>query len=180
MTSQDLTPVLNIEATYGEVGQNYRKFLDWREKIIGGYVAVIGGLSLAYDRSSGSRGFQSVLLFGAILTSLAFWILNMRNSKFIVTCVRAGQKLEDGKGVYSEMGTLTHTSRLTHGLAVNLLVFGVIAGSVFALWLAKNCWLQAKYLWPTGVTCLVGFALLIVVAEMLGDPDSAGRTRRVQ
>src|SRR5438270_244954 len=107
-------------ATYGEVGQNYRKFLDWREKIIGGYVAIVGGLGFGYGQASTSPGFRSILLFSALLTSAAFWILNMRNSRFIVTCVRAAQRLENGTGVYSEMGHLTHTSRLTHGLAVNM------------------------------------------------------------
>jgi hypothetical protein len=160
---------------YEEVAQNYRKFLDWREKIIGGYLAVIGGLSLGYDRNSERLGLRSALLLGAILTSLAFWILNMRNSRFIVTCVRAGQKLENGKGVYTEMGTLTHTSRLTHGLAVNLLVSGVIAGGVFGLWSLKDCWLQMKYFWPA-VASLAVFLCLILAGEIVGDPDSKTTT----
>ena len=163
------------EAAYAEAGQNYRKFLDWREKIIGGYVAVIAGLGLGYSRVDVSSGFKAILLSSAILTSLAFWLLNMRNSKFIVTCLRAGQKLEEGKGVYSEMGTLTHTSRLTHGLAINLLVSFVIAGSVFGLWNIKECWLQAEYLWP-GLGCLLMAIALIIIAERLGDPDPKAST----
>lgn len=167
----------STEAVYEEVGQNYRKFLDWREKIVGGYVAVIGGLGFGYSRADAALGFKAVLLFSAILTSFAFWVLNMRNSKFIVTCVRAGQELEGGKGVYSCMGTLTHTSRLTHGLAVNLLVSSVIAGSLFGLWNLKEFWLQAKYLWP-GSVCFAIFVVLLVVTEIIGNPDPKARTRR--
>jgi hypothetical protein len=177
MTTSDLPSGLTSEVTYGEVGQNYRKFLDWREKIIGGYVAVIGGLGFGYDRTTGTPGFRFALLVGALLTSLVFWILNMRNSKFIVTCVRAGQKLEVGKGVYSEMGGLTHTSRLTHGLAVNMLVSGVIAGSAFGLWITRESWLQAKYVCPAAA-CLIGFVLLAITAEVLGNPDAASSTRK--
>jgi hypothetical protein len=173
MTPQALDP----KVTYEQVGQSYRKFLDWREKIIGGYVAVIGGLGLGYDRST-RMGFRSLLLVGAVLTSLAFWILNMRNSKFIVTCVRAGRDLENGHGVYSKLESLIHTSRLTHGLAVNLLVFGVVVGSVFGLWVTKECWWQMKYLWPA-VVCVAMFLLLIVVAEIVGDPNSKRSTRRL-
>jgi hypothetical protein len=160
---------LEPKTAYEEVGQNYRKFLDWREKIVGGYVATIGGLGVGYHQSEAHPGFQSVLLFTAILTSLAFWILNMRNSKFIFTCVCAGQKLEHGGGVYTCMGTLTHTSKLTHGLAVNLLVFGVVVGSVFGLWSARSCWWQSQYLWPFSV-CVAVFALLVLLAEKVGDP----------
>jgi hypothetical protein len=165
------------DSNYTEVGQNYRKFLDWREKIVGGYVAVIAGLGLGYSRADAGLGFQAILLFSAILTSLAFWILNIRNSKFIATCVRAGQKLEGGKGVYSEMGTLTHTSRFTHGLAVNLLVSGVIAGGLFGLWNMKDVWFHVKYLWPA-LVCLLIFVVSILTAEIMGDPDRKASTRR--
>lgn len=172
MTDSDLTS----EVAYGEVGQNYRKFLDWREKIIGGYIAVVGALGYGYDRAGGNRRFQAALLVSALLTSLAFWILNMRNSRFIVTCVRAGQRLESGKGVYSEMGSLTHSSRLTHGLAVNMLVSSVIAGSTFGLWITRDSWSLATHLWPA-IVCMAGFVLLVIAAELLGDPDSTNSTR---
>ena len=164
------------EATYEEVGRNYRKFLDWREKIVGGYVAVVGGLGFGYSRGDASINFQAILLFAGMLTSFAFWVLNMRNSKFIVTCVRAGQKLEGGTGVYSEMGTLTHTGRLTHGLAVNLLVSAVMAGSLFGLWNIKEYWLQTKYFW-SALVCSGIFVFLVVSAEIFGDPDSKADTR---
>ena len=162
---------------YAEVGQTYRKFLDWREKIIGGYVAVIGGLGFGYSGSK-NPDFQLVLLLAAILTSIAFWILNMRNSKFIMTCVDAGRKVEEAEkktGVYTEMDTLTHTRRLTHwfkrrlthGLAVNLLVSGVIVGSSFGLWKA--------HLFQTigccaAIVLFIVFVALILLAEIIGDP----------
>ncbi len=170
MNSELGSDLLDSKTAYEEVGQSYRKFLDWRERIVGGYVAIIGGLGVGYHQSDAHCGFQSALLCTAILTSLAFWILNMRNSKFIVTCVRAGQKLERGGGVYTSMGTLSHTSRLTHGLAVNLLVSGVVAGSAFGLWTNRSCWWQLQYLCPFSV-CVAVFALLLLLAEKVGDPE---------
>jgi len=170
MNSESAPQIVDLQIAYEEVGQNYRKFLDWREKIIGGYVAVIGALGVGYHQSDGHPGFQSVLLLASALASLAFWILNMRNSKFIVTCVVAGRRLERGRdGVYEEMKTLTHTSRLTHGLAVNLLVCGVIAGSVFGLWTARNSWWKDEYLCSL-VLCAAAFVVLVFAAEKLGDP----------
>jgi hypothetical protein len=171
MDSEQTQQALEVKAKYEEVGQNYRKFLDWREKIIGGYVAIVGALGLGYHQSEGHPGFQSILLCAAALTSFAFWTLNMRNSKFTVTCLVAGRKLEQGgDGIYTEMKALRRTGRLTHGLAVNLLVSGVVAGSAFGLWTIRACWLKKQYLCSIGV-CASLFVFLVLLAEVLGDPD---------
>jgi hypothetical protein len=166
--SESSSQLADVTALYEEVGQNYRKFLDWREKIVGGYVAVLGGLGIGFHASDGHCGFQSVLLCAAILSSGAFWVLNTRNSRFISTCVAAGKRHEPaGNGVYNSLGGLTHTTRLTHGLAVNLLVSGVIAGSTFKLWIDRSCWYKGEYVCSLAVSCVV-FGLLIVLLEKLG------------
>ncbi len=174
--NSELTPKApdpDPNAAYAEAGQNYRKFLDWREKIVGGYVAIVGALGVGYHQSDGHPGFRAVLLCAGILTSLVFWILNVRNSKFIFVCVTAGKDLEKGgSGVYKSMDTLTHTGRLTHGLAVNLLVSGVVAGSIFGLWAGPVSWWKKEYLCPLGV-CSTAFALFVFLAEKFGDPATA-------
>jgi hypothetical protein len=170
MNSEPEPHRLDAKAAYEEVGQNYRKFLDWRERIVGGYVAIIGGLGVGYHQSEASPRFQSVLLCTATLTSFAFWLLNVRNSKFLSTCSIAGEKIESSGGVYSSMRSLAHRSRLTHGLAINLLVSGVVAGSAFGLWTRRGCWWRSEYLCPLLVSIAV-FALLVFLAEKFGDPE---------
>jgi len=156
------------QSAYNEVGQNYRKFLDWREKIVGGYVAILGGLGIGFRQSEGNCRFQSALLCAAILTSLAFWILNMRNSVFISISQSAGEKLESGNaGVYASLAKLRGRGRLTHGLAVNLLVSGVIAGSGFALWADRACLCKRGSLLPLALFA-VSFVLMIFLFEWLG------------
>ena len=177
MNSEVTSKDLSLDATYDQVGQNYRKFLDWREKIVGGYVAIVGGLGVGYHQSDGHPGFKAVLLCAAVLVSLAFWVLNIRNSRFLVTCVRSGQKLESEQGgVFRSMGTLTHSSRLTHGLAINLLVAGVVAGSIFGLWFSRNEWWTDERICPI-LACFLLFALLVFVAEWLGNPDPGAKSR---
>lgn len=180
MDSEPAPRSLDLDKTYEEVGQSYRKFLDWREKIVGGYVAIVGGLGIGYRQSDGHPGFQSVLLCAAVLASAAFWVLNIRNSRFLVKCVLAGQKLEGEEGgVYRSMGTLTHSNRLTHGLAVNLLVSGVVAGSTFGLWSTRHEWWRGDRICSL-LVCFALFLFLVVVAEWRGDPDPRSRSKVIE
>jgi hypothetical protein len=160
---------LSDNAAYEEAGQNYRKFLDWREKIVGGYVAILGALGVAFHASEGNCRFQSALLWAAVLTSAAFWVLNDRNSEFIRTCVVAGKKQEEPVcGIYTSLHALKDTTLLTHGFAVSLLVSGVVVGSLYELWMNWACWASRGF--------AVAFLIFLVVLVLL---ECRGRGRRV-
>ena len=126
---------------YEETGRNYRAFLDWREKIVGGYVTIVGVLGLGFYRVEAKGDVRFILLFAAIVVSLVFRVLNIRNSEFIRKCVEAGKALEPQGGVYTSLETLTSTF-LTHGLAFGLLQSTVVGVSAIGMLQNWPWWLQ--------------------------------------
>jgi len=163
--SNSSTQPLDPKSAYEEAGNNYRQFCLWREKIVGGYIAILGALGTGFRQSEGHCGFQFALLSAAILVSIVFWLFNLRNSDFIRVCQRAARELEPkGNGVYSRLNELTPNT-LTHGLAVNILVFAVLAASGFKIWVDRSCWYQPEFRTPFYVA--VGFALIPIVFEIV-------------
>lgn len=166
---------LDPQSAYEEAGNNYRQFCLWREKIVGGYIAILGGLGIGFHQSEGHCGFQFALLSAAILVSVVFWIFNLRNSDFIRVCQRAARELEPkGNGVYSRLNELTPNT-LTHGLAVNILVFAVTAASGFKIWVDRSCWYQSEFRTPFSVA--VGFALIPIAYEIVRSQEWHGKRK---
>jgi hypothetical protein len=42
MADEHESKSVDSKLKYEELGRNYRVFLDWREKIVGGYVTIVG------------------------------------------------------------------------------------------------------------------------------------------
>jgi len=141
------SPDVDKTQVYEEVGRNYRVFLHWREKIVGGYLTIVGVLGLGFYQSAGHCGFRFVLLSAAIVVSFAFLILNVRNSTFIRKCVEAGRALESTKdaGFYTRCDLRSDV--LTHGLAFSLLQSTVIAASSFGIVRDWSCSYESGHLY---------------------------------
>lgn len=164
-----------IEAAliYTEIGKTHRYFLDWRNKIVGGYLAVLGALGLGYENVH-AEGLQIALLFAAGGVSFVFWIFDFRNRELYSACQRAGADIEEDRGFvgpYRALQSLRKNThhKITHGLAINLLVAGVVVGVSETLYARFPAWLRMT----NRGWCSVGlgvaiFVLLVLLAELLG------------
>lgn len=196
---------MDDKLVYEETSRNYRYFLDWRNKIVAGYIATLGALALGYTGAK-SVHQQIAILISTVLLSFVFWIFDYRNRDVYWTCQHVGARLEKRAripGSYSTLNELrfhevrrgncdskqTRTQKLvrwvheklTHGLALSLLVAGAIAASSSAVIYkvlhtsspTRSCWLL--------IFCFVAFAILVLVFEKLGkityDRQKAQHTR---
>jgi hypothetical protein len=129
---------------YSEAGDIWRTLVGWREKVIVGYLTVIGAIAVAFVKDP-TPPHRVVLLIGGIGVSGVLWILDFRNRSMIWACQRVGESLESTtpdrqafeqsqRGCYSAFNAIRGKTRLSHGLALNLLVTGFVGGSVGTIW----------------------------------------------
>jgi hypothetical protein len=145
MADEHESKSVDAKVKYEELGRNYRAFLDWREKIVGGYVTVVGLVGIGFYKCAGDCFAQVVLLFAEIVVSIMFWILNVRNSQFLHECVEGGRRLESGDGVYRTLDSLRPRMR-THGLALGWLQAMVIGASALGILRERSCWFHGECL----------------------------------
>jgi hypothetical protein len=55
----------NLKDLYSEVGQMWRYFATWREKIVAGYLTVIAGIAVAFAHIDKSQQSDRVGVLGA-------------------------------------------------------------------------------------------------------------------
>jgi hypothetical protein len=146
------------KTVYEEVGRNYRTFLNWRERIVGGYVTIVGFLGWSY-RNAQEKEDRALLLLAAIIVSLAFRTLNMRNSKFIREAVEAGKALENTDGFYTKMENLKPVG-MTHGLAFSLMSSSVVIVCLLGLLRMTPLWELLNHC-ASVVTIFVGVVALL-------------------
>jgi hypothetical protein len=122
---------------YTQAGELLRHYLSWREKLLGGYVAVIAALAVAFDKFPEQYKNRRPLLavLGVILTAV-FWLLERRNRELFNRCITAGVGLEKKAslaGAFTELdkkpSTPTHSTVLDgfFGLAMAALLVVAIA-----------------------------------------------------
>jgi len=157
---------MNEEKLYSEVGEAWRHLTSWREKIVAGYLTVLGALGAGFA-SQASPGYRSAVLSAAILISVVFWILDFRNRRLVGGCQDVGARLEDRKGCYAELQRLrAEQTPLTHGTAINLLVSGVVGAATGGL-----CLYASHVLNPTalsGALAVVTFIIIFFSVDQLG------------
>ncbi len=168
---------MDVRDLYAEIGESWRQFVAWHERIFGGYLAVIAALAIAFTQV-GDADLQVILLLAAVTVSVAFWILAFRNRTLLWACQRAGEALEKTvettkalprgeRGCYSALNDvrLLPGTRLTHGFAINIIVAAIVAGSLAGM--------AFKLLaWHPRVATTIGailFVTLVAALELLGD-----------
>lgn len=97
---------------YSEIGTNYRYFLDWRHKLLAGYLVTVAGLAIGFSWALTNidiKPISWIILLLGIFVSLVFWGLDYRNRDLYHICQRAGarielnEKIDDGQGIYTSL-----------------------------------------------------------------------------
>ena len=131
--------MLTSKETYEEIGRNFRGFLDWRYKILAGYITAMAALSIGFANAENER-YKAAIIAAGLLMSLVYWILDFRNGELYATCQDAGAKIETeslNPGCYTELSALKDRNGyyFTHRLAINVLVAVAIGGlTSIAVW----------------------------------------------
>jgi hypothetical protein len=122
--------LMDNQKLYEELGHIWRHFASWREKIFGGYLAVLIALGAGFSQTTSVR-IRAAIFAGAIVVSIVFWILDFRSSQLLNACQTAAASLEEQKGSYGTLCSLRFGPRTwpTYGLAIDLLVAGVVGAS---------------------------------------------------
>src|SRR5581483_10413639 len=89
--TQEQTQSDDLKVLYSELGQAWRVFVAWREKIFAGYVTALAALGVAFHLSPQD---QWAIFLAAAVLSLVCWILDVRNQHFMNACQTAGESLE--------------------------------------------------------------------------------------
>jgi len=124
---------MEIKDVYAEIGLNYRFFLDWRHKILKGYLVTVAGLgsaiswSLTYGDAT-IKSFSWILPLIGTVVSFIFWILDYRNRDLYHVCTNTGAKIEEAENIKPEQGIYTgiNTSK-------NILTRSIVMDGVFCL-----------------------------------------------
>ncbi len=121
-----------LKDLYVELGKNFRHFLAWRRFLFAGYFAIIAGIISAFDWGTKSTSYLNpFLLLVAIVITLLFWVLDVRNRQLIRNVSDAGVNLEKKlglgeRGSYSIYKNEEHL--LTHsGILALFYIFSILA-----------------------------------------------------
>jgi hypothetical protein len=133
---------LDSEQLYSEARALLRHYLRWREKLLGGYLALVAALAVAVWSSRKTDRVGSAITLFAILLTLVSWLLERRNRALLFRCIDAGAALERDaslRGVFTEINQ--DAPRPTHSDVQDWL-FGLamVAPSILAviLWRASG------------------------------------------
>lgn len=79
---------------YAQAGEMLRHYLSWREKLFGGYLAVVAGLAVAFKQPNDPEEFRSAIAIVGVVVTIVFWLLERRNRALFYECVDAAAELE--------------------------------------------------------------------------------------
>ena len=130
---------LDDKDMYSEAGQLLRHYLSWREKLLGGYVAVIAALAVAFVKAPADYKHLDPALSGlGMFLTIVFWLLERRNRELFNRCIDAGVAIEKrakAPGAFAELSKKPATP--THSCVLDCF-FG--AATVALLSLAVALW----------------------------------------
>ena len=133
------TEIMEKKDVYNEIGTNYRYFLDWRHKVLAGYLVSVAGLAVGFSWSltnSDTKPISWIILILGFVVSLIFWGLDYRNRDLYHVCQRAGAKMEDienikdGQGIYTALEE--SKSKISHSRVLDLMFFIATIGFLIA------------------------------------------------
>jgi len=164
---------------YKEAADLWRHFAAWREKLFAGYITALGALALACAQYA-SSGIRSAILVSGILVSTVFWILDLRNRELFSASQGVAARLENKIGGYRALDEIrfSGTNSLTHGVAIDLLVSGVMGGCIGALFVFVPRWYQASSSSVLPVIVMgICFALLLVITRVIGKMEKGAERK---
>ncbi len=93
---------IDNDKLYEEIGQNWRHYVSWREKIFAGYLTALAALAFAFSQNKSPAVLSLVFAFGLVV-SLVFRILDFRTTELVNLCQLAGDTFAGSKGFYNEL-----------------------------------------------------------------------------
>jgi hypothetical protein len=129
------TTMLPQENRYAEVGENFRYYLTWREKLFAGFIVINGALAVAFTWLNDRYPTLTFLLpIGGMFLSILFLLLDSRNNELFNACVEAGAELETpGTGVYTKLNADPKTISHTRVIEVAVWVWTAALGAATAM-----------------------------------------------
>lgn len=129
---------------YRQLAADYVHHLQWRERLFGGFLVLIGALTLAFYQTHKKDQqcelwFQLGWLIPAVglVLSLMFFFLESRCQEVLLDRRRVGQAFEDRAGQEGLFGSVVQVGRearrVTHTRVLQVLYLGGAAGFLIAL-----------------------------------------------
>jgi hypothetical protein len=123
---------MNHADLYGEIGEDYRYHLGWRERLLAGFVTAVGLLAVAFHQTSGP--YRWALAIAGSVISLAIFFLEERCHEVLLDRRQVGVELEKTagfQGLHSSALRLQKDARVfTHTDVLRTLYLG---GAVLCL-----------------------------------------------
>jgi threonine/homoserine efflux transporter RhtA len=126
---------LDEKDAYGQTGELFRHYLSWREKLLAGYFAVLGGLAIAFGkmRLSPFKPVGILVPILAAIVSAAFLALDRRNAELFDACTAVGHQLEANAGVAGPFTKLNSAEKQFRHRTIVAVLYGIgFLGSVIA------------------------------------------------
>jgi hypothetical protein len=161
------------ESTDKELAVTWRYFASWREKLFGGFLAVLAGLGISFFRTP-LPVWRLVVCLAAIVVSVAFWLIDLRTGQLLNASQAAGAKR--GLEVFAalEVERFEQSKRwITYGFAIDLLVGIVVAGSVAGAIVYWNRLPEGKIGFAVPSAVVVVFLVFVLMSQRI-------RTERFQ
>ena len=149
-----------------EPAETWRHFAIWREKLFGGFLAVLAALGVAFFRTD-LPTWRFVICLAAVVVGVAFWLLDLRTGQLINVSQRAAAEQGSGKDSFAALQKARFEQSspwITYGLGVDLLIGGILAGSFAG---AYHYWtrLPESALGVTPAIALVVILVFLVVSQ---------------
>src|SRR5579863_3753418 len=93
---------ISEDKRYDELGQAWRQFVSWRDKIFAGYMTVLATLGYGVLQNHSFRIRAAIFGF-SLAISVVFRILDYRTTDLIDLCQVTGQKIAGTTDLYGEM-----------------------------------------------------------------------------
>lgn len=165
---------MDEKSIYEQTAELWKHFSSWRDKLFAGYLTVMGALAFAFGEQL-SPGRQCIVLVVGVVLSVVFWIHDVRVRELFSAMQGAAANLESTIGGYKALDQIRFkgTSRLTHGLGINILVSANIAGCAAGLFVLVPRWYSAsnKSMTTVVIASTILFVLLYLLTRKLGSHE---------
>lgn len=102
-----------LKTVYEQASEHHRVYILWREKMLAGFVVIIGALIVALSKLNESETLQQyffLVFLSGFLISFVFLRFERRNSELFIDCQNVAKKIEMDFGLDSETETNKNNS----------------------------------------------------------------------